>query len=295
MSLSKEVGRTKSSSFSWTPDDCILYGLAVGAGSGAGLEELRFACEAALVPLPTFSSVAAREAGLRATDLCVDYSRVVHKSQTTQFHAPLPAAGTLSVSSRIASVEDQGPAKGAAIHIHTQLTDPSKGNLTASVHTVLQARGNRCLETQPQKRPRSVQQSRLADRTISMPVATNSALLYRLCGDRNPIHWDPRGAAAAGFPQPILHGLCLYGMVCFALVRECCAFESSRLTRLHMNFNSPVFPGDQLELKLWLESGGVSFEVDAPVRQSCVSRGGRAAWTDETIRSSTVPMHVPDK
>jgi len=275
MSLASELGRTKLSTFSWSQEECILYGLAVGVG--ASPPELKFVYETGLVPLPTFSSVAAREAGLKASDLHVNYSEVVHKSQTTQFHTQLTSFGVLTVNSRVTHVEDQGVAKGAEIRIETILSDPLDGKLTATIETILQARGDGVLAKQPSKASSEyVMPNRAADQSVQLKVATNSALLYCLCGDRNPIHVDPIRAARAGFPRPLLHGLCFYGMICNALVRECCAFDQSRLARLHMNFNAPVFPGDELELQIWLEGCDLAFQVLAPARQSLVSRGGRA-------------------
>ena len=252
-----------------------MYGLAVGVS--ASPQELKFVYENGLVPLPTFSSLAAREAGLKASDLDVNYSKVVHKSQTTQFHTPLPSSGLLTVNSRVTSVGDQGIAKGALIRIETILSDPLNGTLIATIETTLRVRGDGALaQHAPKASSKWAMASRAADLTVQIHVARNSALLYRLCGDRNPIHVDHTIAARVGFPHPLLHGLCLYGMICNALVRECCAFDQSRLTRLHVNFSAPVFPGDDLELELWFEGYDVAFQVNAPSRQSVVSRGGRA-------------------
>jgi acyl dehydratase len=182
----------------------------------------------------------------------------------------------LAVHSRVINVDDQGIAKGAEIRIETTLSDPLDGKLAATIETTLQARGDGGAQQPPKASSKCVMPNRVADLTIQIQVARNSALLYRLCGDRNPIHVDPIRAARAGFPRPILHGLCLYGMICIALVRECCAFDQSRLTRLHMNFSAPVFPGDELEMEIWLEGYDIAFQVNAPARQSMVSRGGRA-------------------
>ena len=274
MNLAGDLGRTKRSTFIWSQQDCILYGLAVGVG--ASPQELKFVYEAGLVPLPTFSSLAAREAGLKASDLNVNYSKVVHKSQTTLFHTPLPPSGRLAVQSRVINVEDQGIAKGAEIRIGTTLSDPSDGKLTATIETILQARGDGEARQPPKASSTRMMPNRVADLTVPIQVARNSALLYRLCGDRNPIHVDPLRAARAGFPRPILHGLCFYGMICIALISECCAFDQSRLSQLHMNFSAPVFPGDELEMEIWLEGCDIAFQVNAPARQSMVSRGGRA-------------------
>ncbi len=252
-----------------------MYGLAVGAGTDS--QELKFVCETGLVPLPTFSSLVAREAGLKASDLDVKHDMVVHKSQTTHFHAPLPSAGRLAVNSRVVHAEDQGIAKGAEIRIESILSDPVDGNLTATIESVLQARGDGTrAQWQAKASSKRAAPNRVADLTVQIQVARNSALLYRLCGDRNPIHVDPMSAARAGFPHPILHGLCFYGIICHALVRECCDSDPSRLARLHVNFSAPVFPGDELELAIWSEGCDVAFQVNVPRRQSLVSRGGKA-------------------
>jgi hypothetical protein len=177
VSLAGELGRTKQSTFNWSEEDCILYGLAVGVG--ASPQELRFVYENGLVPLPTFSSVAAREAGLKASDLDVNYSKVVHKSQTTQFHSALPSSGQLTVNSWVISVEEQGIAKGALIRFETILSDPLNGTLTATVETALRARGDGgAAPHTPNSSSNSAIVGRAADLTVQIHVARNSALLY---------------------------------------------------------------------------------------------------------------------
>src|SRR3546814_10377579 len=68
---------------------------------------------------------------------------------------------------------------------------------------------------------------------ISLTVAPNAALLYRLSADRNPLHADPEIARRAGYPQPILHGLCTYGMAAHAIVKTCCGYDAARRSEEH--------------------------------------------------------------
>jgi len=104
----------------------------------------------------------------------------------------------------------------------------------------------------------------------------DQALLYRLCGDRNPLHADPDIARAVGFETPLLHGLCTYGICCRAVLQAFCEYEPSRLKSHAVRFSAPVFPGDVITVKLWRDGVNVSFEAEVAARKSTVIRSGRS-------------------
>ena len=89
------------------------------------------------------------------------------------------------------------------------------------------------------------------DLVIDLPTRPEQALLYRLNGDDNPLHSDPDTAARAGFPQPILHGLCTLGVVAHALLRGLAQYDAGRLRSLALRFSAPVFPGEIIRTEMW--------------------------------------------
>ncbi|MGH3356103.1 MAG: MaoC/PaaZ C-terminal domain-containing protein, partial [Nocardioidaceae bacterium] len=62
---------------------------------------------------------------------------------------------------------------------------------------------------------------------------------------------DPLFAEAAGFPRPILHGLCSYGIVCKALVDELLGGDVGRVSGFSTRFAGVVFPGETLRTRAW--------------------------------------------
>jgi acyl dehydratase len=117
---------------------------------------------------------------------------------------------------------------------------------------------------------------RPADVVLEFQTRRDQALLYRLCGDRNPLHADPDIARAAGFETPLLHGLCTYGICCRAVLQAFCEYEPSRLKSHSVRFSAPVFPGDVITVKLWRDGVNVSFEAEVAARKSTVIRSGRS-------------------
>ena len=88
-------------------------------------------------------------------------------------------------------------------------------------------------------------------------MTPQQALLYRLCGDRNPLHADPDFAKAAGFPAPILHGLCSYGIVLRELTDALLGGDADRGRRLRRRFAGVVFPGETIRVRGWREDGRI--------------------------------------
>jgi acyl dehydratase len=100
-------------------------------------------------------------------------------------------------------------------------------------------------------------------------------LLYRLNGDRNPLHAEPDVARRVGFPRPILHGMCSYGMTCRAVLQEVCDYNPDLILSHQARFSAPVFPGEAITVDLWRDGNVVSFEGRVQDRGVVVIRNGK--------------------
>lgn len=101
----------------------------------------------------------------------------------------------------------------------------------------------------------------------------DQSLLYRLTGDRNPLHSDPAFAARGGFPRPILHGMCAYGFVARMLVNELCDGDVAPFRSMSARFARPVLPGDAMRLRVWRDEEGASFQVAGADGAIVIDRG----------------------
>jgi acyl dehydratase len=102
-----------------------------------------------------------------------------------------------------------------------------------------------------------------------------------MCGDRNPLHSDPEFAAAAGFPRPILHALCTYGMTCKAMVDALLDGDTSRVGSYGARFAGVVFPGETLKVNIWKE--GESFQAVSPTPSATTrSRRPASSWSRDS-------------
>ena len=125
----------------------------------------------------------------------------------------------------------------------------------------------------PVKKPHP-EPDRAPDVTLDLHTRPEQALVYRLNGDHNPLHIDPEVAAKAGFAQPILHGLCTFGVVCHALMKELCGYDPARFGRMDLRFSSPVFPGETIRTEIWHEDGGAAFRARVVERDKVVVSNG---------------------
>jgi acyl dehydratase len=119
-----------------------------------------------------------------------------------------------------------------------------------------------------------------ATHVVEFDTLPRQALIYRLCGDRNPLHCDPDFAAAAGFEMPILHGLCTWGHACHAVVRTCCDYQPERLQSFAARFSAPVMPGDRLQTHIWVDDEEIFFTTSVPEREQIVLSNGHAVIAD---------------
>ena len=257
--------------FSWTSSDVQLYQLALGAGRDPmDSRELRYLTDDTPQVLPTFSSVATTFHMTEAPKVSfpgieIELSRVLHASEAVRVPGPLPPSGSGRAVTRITDIWDKG--KAAVILNETTVTDPAGTELWTVKRSIF-ARGEGGFGGERGPSTSTASPDRAPDFEIDIPVLPQQALLYRLCGDRNPLHSDPGFASAAGFPRPILHGLCTYGMVCKALTDTLLDADTTRVGSYGARFAGVVFPGETLKVSVWNDGGRFVGVVTAPGRDN---------------------------
>jgi acyl dehydratase len=250
--------------FAWGPADVVLYNLAVGA------EELAYTWEEALRVIPTFgvlppfASIAAIAA---VGDLRLDPRRVLHGEQELRVHDAIPVAGIVTNRCRVVGVYDKGQGALVRVEVESFLEGASAPLFTNRFGIFVRGEG---VSNGP-KEERPTVSGEVPDRTpdavVQSATSPTQAALYRLCGDRNPIHIDPTAAAAAGFDRPILHGLCTFGIVCKAAVDAVVGGATERVAGIRARFSGVVYPGETIVTQLWREEAGIV------VRASTLERG----------------------
>ncbi len=272
--------------FSWERSDVLLYHLAIGAGSGAGDNldpaALRYTLDNDhLQVLPSFGIVAPtfHETDPPPLDLpgCdITLSQVVHGSQEIEVAGPLPSSGSATLRTRITDVWDKG--KAAVIWQEGQALS-AEGDALWTVRSSIFVRGEGGWGGERGSSKKIEVPDRLPDCDASYAVTPQQAMLYRLCGDRNPLHADPEFAKAAGFPAPILHGLCSYGIVLRTVTDELFDGDTGKVRGFDARFAGVVFPGETIRVQAWHTDDGVAVTATvagegdrdgAPVLSDCV-------------------------
>ena len=259
--------------FSWSSSDVQLYHLTLGAGADPmDPRELRYLADGTPQVLPTFSSVAAsfhmtEPPAVSFPGVDIELSRVLHASEAVEVHGALPAQGSGRAITRITDIWDKG--KAAVIVNETSVTD-ADGNPLWSTRRSIFARGEGGFGGERGPSASANTPDREPDAVIDIAVLPQQALLYRMCGDRNPLHSDPTFAAAAGFPRPILHGLCTYGMTCKALVDHFLDADAGAVGSFAARFAGVVFPGETIRASVWNDGGRYAGVVTAPSRDNAV-------------------------
>ena len=251
---------------SWTDRDVMLYALGVGAGP----DELCYTYEnAELRVLPTFAVVPAFSAisGMGSV-MTFNPMMVLHGEQRIELHRPIPTAGMVTTESEVVHVWDKG--KGAVVVLEARSVD-SKGEplFTNTFTTFLRGEGGFGGDRGPSG-PKYEAPDRPPDREVDLPTRPDQALLYRLNGDRNPLHADPGFASMAGFPKPILHGLCTYGFVGRAIMNEFCGQDPSRFRSFDARFAGVVYPGETIAASFWQEGSRVHVRATTRERKEPV-------------------------
>jgi len=254
--------------------DSLLYALATGMGATAAPEELPFVWESGQRVLPSIATMLSfDDSWLEAGG--IDLKHVVHGALDLRFRAKLAAAGAVVAETRITGLDDKGEGRGGLVFTETALTQ--SGGVVASVHSTMFVRGAGGFGGKVGMQPDPIPKAEgVPDVTTDVATALNQALLFRLLGDRNPLHVDPALARQVGFDRPILHGACTFGIACAEVLRRFCDHDPAVMTRLAARFAGPLYPGETLRFAFWRLPGGVAFRAEAAERNAVVLDNGFA-------------------
>jgi len=206
--------------------------------------------------LPTFTTIVGQGGGGRASLGDFDPAMLVHAEQTIRLHGEIPTEGTVSTTTTVAGMYDKGSA--GLVVLESESRHAASGDVAFTSRSALFIRGVGGFGGP--RNPEGDEETALAaeplptrepDEVVTYTTRPDQALLYRLSGDRNPLHSDPTFAKRAGFDRPILHGLCTYGFTGRALLHTVCGSDPARFGAMRSRFSKPTMPGDALTIAVW--------------------------------------------
>lgn len=252
---------------SYSDRDSLLYAVAIGMGKDPLYDkELEYVCESmGNRVVPTAATVLTKPSWQPSnrSDLMsrMNYVLMLHGEQRLQIHQPLPPAANTLISNRITGVYDKGEGKGALLTNETSVK-LEDGSPLYTVGSTLFYRGDGGFGGSAEGAPvPHTLPDREPDAVCELGQRADQAMVYALCGDRNPLHRDPGVAAKAGFDRPILHGLCSYGIACHAVLKTMLDYDQTRMKSFDVRFSSPVFPGETHIVEMWKDDDVVSFRT----------------------------------
>lgn len=247
----------------WTSRDTMLYAVGVGAGLDAPDQELAYTTENSAgidqQVLPTFAVLVAQGGRARASLGDFNPAMLVHAEQAFELHRPLPPEGAARTTSKVTGIYDKG--SGALVATESVAVDVATGEPLVTSRSSVFIRGEGGFGGDRGPGGDWVEPDGPPDHEVTYRTRPEQALLYRLSGDHNPLHSDPSFAQRAGFPRPILHGLCTYGVTGRALLHSLAGSESARFTGMSGRFSKPVFPGETLTVAIWVDGATARFRT----------------------------------
>jgi acyl dehydratase len=260
MALNPEAVGTESEPYeaSWTSKDALLYAV----GIGAGVDEVAFTTENTAgvdqQVFPTFPVVIGWGGGGRSVMSSIgsfNPAMLVHGQQAVTLHREIPVTGTVTLTGKLVAMYDKG--KAAVVVTETRAVMDGEPLFTTTSSAFIRGEGGWGGERGPSG-PQNVPPERQPDHEVTYQTSPDQALIYRLSGDRNPLHSDPAFAAMGGFDRPILHGLCSYGFTGRALLHTLCDSDPAAFHHVEARFASPVLPGEALTIRMWRAGDGES-------------------------------------
>ncbi|OCW58543.1 3-alpha,7-alpha,12-alpha-trihydroxy-5-beta-cholest-24-enoyl-CoA hydratase [Hoeflea olei] len=262
----------------YTPRDTMLYALGIGMGADPCDEaELCFVQERGLRAFPSMAVVLAHPGfWMRDEKAGIDWTRVLHAEQSVRLLRPLPPAAHVVSTSRVVEIVDKGAGRGALLRQEREVRLEDTGELLAVVDMLAFCRGDGGCGG-PTERARELESvpGRAPDITHRLPTLPQSALIYRLSGDYNPLHSDPEVARRAGFDRPILQGLCTLGVALRSALGKARAYETDRVRGFDVRFVAPVYPGETIRTEIWDEGETLRFRAYADERDTLVLDKGQ--------------------
>ena len=239
----------------WNSKDCLLYAVGIGAGQ----DDLTFTTENSIdiaqQVYPTFAVVAGVDnmsAGSRVFEHIGDFNpaMLVHGSQSITLHGPIPVSAHVTSQDRVVAMYDKG--KAAVVVVENEVRTQDGALLwTTRSSAFIRGEGGWGGDRGPSGVQNEPPADTAPDHERTYQTSPDQAFVYRLSGDRNPLHTDPKFAAMGGFERPILHGLCTYGFTGRALVADLCGNDASKFHHIEGRFSSPVMPGEALTVRMW--------------------------------------------
>ncbi len=264
----------------WNSKDALIYALGVGAGVVDPLAELQFTTEnTSDTPqrvLPTMAVVLGPLGGGFDKVGSFNPAMLVHGEQGITLHREIPVEGELEAVGEITAIYDKG--KGAVIVSESKVTLVDTGEPLFDSRMSAYIRGEGGFGGDRGPSAENLIPESAPDLTASAQTRHDQALIYRLSGDRNPLHSDPAFAAMGGFDKPILHGLCTYGFSGRLLLGLLCDNDPARFKGMDARFSSPVMPGEQLTVNVWKTGDGTAVFQTVGGDGRVVIDGGKVAF-----------------
>ena len=239
---------------SWNSKDALLYAVGIGAGQNDLPFTTENTKEVQQVVFPTFAVVAGSGTTSPGKSAMAEigtfnWALLVHGSQAITLHRPIPVEAEATVQDKVVAMYDKGKAAVVVTEAETKL---KTGELLWTTRSSVFIRGEGGWDgdrgpSGPQNEP----PAKAPDHEVTLQTSPDQAFVYRLSGDRNPLHTDPSFAAIGGFDRPILHGLCSYGFTGRALLGALCNNDVTKFKHIEGRFSSPVMPGDTLTVRMW--------------------------------------------
>ena len=266
--------KSENIEISYTDKDSILYGLGVGLGNDPmDIDELKYVYENGQIALPSMATNFQYHSSLLMSAK-LNFVMVVHGEQKLSIINPIPVSGDFLADMKVLNCFDKGASKGAIIDVETTVKLKSDGTEICKLISTTFARGDGGFDG-PESPPQEIfEPEGSPDIVDEITTKPDQALIFRLSGDYNPLHSDPNFAKAAGFPKPILHGLCTYGVACRSIVKTACDNDVKKLKSFNCRFSSPVFPGETIVTEMWKNGNDINFQSKVKERDKIILKNG---------------------